>query len=205
LRGRSLKEIVERSHVFLVVHTPVDGVERFLTEVDLRARLQAGDHIGICGDPADVGALLSRGEERADANLRWAGWLRRTGRTLRRTLGEIDLSVKVTTLTLLVVILASTLFFVLGPSNTGVEDALYHTVSVMATAAKMPSDSAPVKVFVSLLRLLGAALIAAFTAILTNYLVRASLGGALEVRRIPDGGHVIVCGWAPSGTASSRS
>ncbi len=38
------------------------------------------------------------------------------------------------------------------------------------------------------------ALIAAFTAIFTNYLVRANLGGALEVRRIPDRGHIIVCG-----------
>jgi Trk K+ transport system NAD-binding subunit len=49
-------------------------------------------------------------------------------------------------------------------------------------------------VFVSLLRLVGAALTAAFTAILTNYLVRAHLRGALEVRRIPERGHVIVCG-----------
>src|SRR5262249_27851869 len=35
---------------------------------------------------------------------------------------------------------------------------------------------------------------AAFTAIFTNYLVRANLGGALEVRRIPDSGHFIVVG-----------
>src|SRR5262249_58762963 len=33
-----------------------------------------------------------------------------------------------------------------------------------------------------------------FTAILTNSLIRANLGGALEVRRIPDSGHIIVCG-----------
>ena len=45
-----------------------------------------------------------------------------------------------------------------------------------------------------MLRLMGTALIAAFTAILTNYLIRANLGGALEVRRIPDSGHIIVCG-----------
>src|SRR5207244_13427645 len=34
----------------------------------------------------------------------------------------------------------------------------------------------------------------AFTAIFTNYLIRARLGGALEIRRVPDGGHVVVCG-----------
>jgi Trk K+ transport system NAD-binding subunit len=50
------------------------------------------------------------------------------------------------------------------------------------------------KIFVSGLRLAGAALLACFTAILTNYLVRARLGRALEVRRIPDEGHVVVCG-----------
>jgi Trk K+ transport system NAD-binding subunit len=42
-------------------------------------------------------------------------------------------------------------------------------------------------------------LIAAFTAILTNYLLRARLGGALEIRRIPDGGHLIVCGLGGTG------
>ena len=42
-------------------------------------------------------------------------------------------------------------------------------------------------VFASVMRLMGAALIAAFTAILTNYLLRARLAGALEFRRIPDG------------------
>src|SRR5437764_263922 len=48
--------------------------------------------------------------------------------------------------------------------------------------------------FVSLLRIAGAALTAVFTAIVTQYLLRARLGGAFEVRRIPDGGHVVVCG-----------
>ena len=38
-----------------------------------------------------------------------------------------------------------------------------------------------------------------FTAIVTNYLLRARLRGALEVRRIPDGGHIVVCGLSPVG------
>jgi Trk K+ transport system NAD-binding subunit len=50
------------------------------------------------------------------------------------------------------------------------------------------------KIFVSILRITGAVLTAAFTAIFTNYLLRARLGGALEIRRIPDSGHIIVCG-----------
>ena len=53
--------------------------------------------------------------------------------------------------------------------------------------------------YVSFLRIAGAALTAVFTAIVTNYLLRARLRGALEVRRIPDGGHVVVCGLSPVG------
>src|SRR5439155_18477785 len=33
----------------------------------------------------------------------------------------------------------------------------------------------------------------------TYYLLRARLGGAFEVRRIPDGGHIIVCGLSTIG------
>jgi Trk K+ transport system NAD-binding subunit len=49
-------------------------------------------------------------------------------------------------------------------------------------------------VFAAILRVSGAAITAAFTAIMANYLLRARLGGALEVRRIPDSGHIVVCG-----------
>ncbi len=195
LRGRTLKEIADRYHVLVLVHVPVNGGERFLTEVDIEARVQAGDLLGVCGEPGDLAALLSHGEEQADAGLRWASWLRRTGRTLWRTTREVDLSVKVAAVTLVAVIVVSTTCFMLMRTPR-VADALYRTVSVIATMADMRTDTDPeeMKVFVSLLRLLGAALMAVFTAILTNYLVRASLGGALEVRRIPDGGHVVVCG-----------
>src|SRR5262249_39764893 len=75
--------------------------------------------------------------------------------------------------------------------------ALFRTISLMATGADMREDELVEdwqKVFASVLRITGAALMAAFTAIVTNYLLRARLGGALEVRRIPDSGHVVVCG-----------
>jgi Trk K+ transport system NAD-binding subunit len=86
--------------------------------------------------------------------------------------------------------------FHLGTRTHGVADALYRTISLIATGADMRGDRFhdELKVYVSILRIVGAALTAAFTAIVTNYLLRASLGGALEVGRIPDGGHVIVCG-----------
>jgi Trk K+ transport system NAD-binding subunit len=88
--------------------------------------------------------------------------------------------------------------FCLGTAKDTPADAFYRTISLMATGADMGGRDLPEggwqRVFVSVLRLSGAALTAAFTAILTNYLLRAQLGGALEARRIPDGGHIIVCG-----------
>src|SRR5204862_4379265 len=85
-----------------------------------------------------------------------------------------------------------------GVENDTLVAAFYRTITLMAAGADMHGqDAGPgswQKAFISGLRLVGAALTAAFTAILTNYLVRAHLRGALEVRRIPEGGHVIVCG-----------
>jgi hypothetical protein len=107
----------------------------------------------------------------------------------------VDLAVKIATPTLFLTILASTLVFRYG-LETDWGDGLYQTVTVVATGAELHGESRPqwAKVFLSVLRIAGAALVAAFTAILTQYLIRARLGGAFEVRRVPDGGHVVVCG-----------
>jgi Trk K+ transport system NAD-binding subunit len=73
-------------------------------------------------------------------------------------------------------------------------DGFYHTVSVMSSGVDANPTDPFMRWYVSCLRIAGPALIAAFTAIFTNYLVRARLGGVLELRRIPDAGHVVVCG-----------
>src|SRR5262249_28259705 len=81
-------------------------------------------------------------------------------------------------------------------SGQKLADALYRTISLIATSSDMRTDKdgEEVKVFVSVMRIVGAALTAAFTAIVTNYLLRASLSGTLELRRVPDSGHIVVCG-----------
>jgi Trk K+ transport system NAD-binding subunit len=159
--------------------------------------LKAGDRLVVCGTPHDLAPLLARGGD-IDRDVHWAGWLRRHGRALRRTLSEIDRPVKICTGILLTVILLSTLILHLSVKKYHIADALFRTISLLATGADMHgedySDTDWLKVFVSVLRILGAALIASFTAIFTNYLLRVRLGGALEIRRIPDRGHVVVCG-----------
>ncbi|HEY1190823.1 MAG TPA: NAD(P)-binding protein, partial [Gemmata sp.] len=90
---------------------------------------------------------------------------------------------------------ASTLVFRYG-LGTAWGDGLYQTVSIIATGGDLHGENRPewAKVFISTLKLAGAALVAGFTAILTNYLIRARLKGALEARYVPDGGHIVVCG-----------
>ncbi len=194
LLGRTIAEVTTPHQARAVAHLPAGAAARFFLDVDPTARLKAGDTLVIYGEPHEVAGLLGRAEDMAPGVL-WANPLRRNWRVFWRTVSEVDLSVKVCTGVLLFVIITSTLILHFGRYHDSIADALYHTISLMATGAQMGDyDTNWLKVFVSVLRISGAALTAAFTAIVTNYLLRARLGGALEVRRIPDGGHVIVCG-----------
>ncbi|MFO0863340.1 MAG: NAD-binding protein [Gemmataceae bacterium] len=128
----------------------------------------------------------------------WAGWIRRQFRTVRRLFGDVELPVKIAAATLAIVIVASVIVFHFGMKNDTIIDAFFRTVSLIATGADMHANDVDPgswqKGFVSVLRLIGVALTAAFTAIITNYLIRTNLGAALEARRIPERGHVVVCG-----------
>jgi Trk K+ transport system NAD-binding subunit len=195
LVGRKLGDFCAACRLTPVAYIPVLGSPRLLLDVPADTPLSLGDRVVVTGDPAALRPLLERARGEILPGVQWAGTLRRWVRTVRRTLAEVDLAVKAATLVLLLTLLASTLTyrFALGASWG---DGLYQTVSIAATGSDMGGANLPewAKVFLSLLKLLGAALIAGFTAIFTNYLIRARLGGALEVRRVPDGGHVVVCG-----------
>ncbi len=198
--GQTLAEVAEQRRTLVLAHMPTAGKPCVLREIDPRARLAAGDHLVLCGEPRELAPLVGDVTDEGPPAVRWAGWLRRQTRVVRRALGEIDLLVQICTGLLLLVVLASTLVYRLGimtDERQSLAGALFRTVSVMATGADMHESELQSdwqKVFVSVLRLAGAALIAAFTALFTNYLLRARLGGALEVRRIPDSGHIVVCG-----------
>ena len=106
--------------------------------------------------------------------------------------------VKICTAIFFGVIGVSVLVFRFGMDKDTFIDAFYRTISLLATGADMHGEQAEPgswqKAFISGLRLVGTGLTAAFTAIITNYLIRANLGSALELRRIPESGHIIVCG-----------
>jgi Trk K+ transport system NAD-binding subunit len=189
---------VSNHQAVAIAHLPRGDKPRFVHDVDGSAQLAVGDRVVVCGAPELLQPLLSQGERESLPDLLWAGVTQRAARVVWRTVAMIDLPVKVCTSILLSVILISVLVFHYGMANESLIHAFYRTVSLIATGADMHGDkldpSAWQLAFISGLRLVGAALIAAFTAIFTNYLIRANLGGALEVRRIPDGGHIIVCG-----------
>lgn len=202
LIGQSVGSVTVGRDVLLLGHLPHGSEPRLLLEIDMDARLAAGDRLVLCGQPSALSPLLAEGEE--DEKLRWAGWLLRGWRVLRRTVAEMDTAVLICTVVLVLTLTISTITLSLGVEKyRRIPDAFLRAVSIMATGAPLKEedyeDHPGIHVFVPILRIAGAALLAAFTAIVTNYLIRARLAGALEVRRVPEGGHVIVCGLSTVG------
>jgi Trk K+ transport system NAD-binding subunit len=198
LIGLTITQAADDHHLLVLALSAPGAKDRFWHDLDPETRFAAGQQLVVCGEPEHLAPFLGV-EIDPLSQVRWAGWLRRNWRVLLRTLMEVDLPVKISGATLLGVVVASTLVYYLGilGENKKISDGLYRVVSVIATGGDMHEDElrqAWQKVFVSGLRIFGAAVTAVFTAIVTNYFIRARLGGALEVRRIPDAGHIVVCG-----------
>jgi Trk K+ transport system NAD-binding subunit len=197
LRGKSITDAAQRYRFQAIAHLPDQGTEKFLGEVDPEAKLAPGDRLILCGTPNDLAPLLLReGDDSREHGL-WFGRTRRFGRIFWRAFGDVEMAVKACIIVLAIVVLGSMMVYHIGIGLKWA-DSLYRTVAVIATAgAHLHEEELKEpwhKVFVSLLRIFGAAVTAAFTAIVTNYLIRTRLGQALEIRRIPDGGHIVVCG-----------
>jgi Trk K+ transport system NAD-binding subunit len=193
LVGRPVGGFDDQQRYQLLAHEPRAHPPRLLLDIDPDAPIEAGDRLVVCGRPNDIRRLLEPGWDDLSEVL-WAGRIRRFGRVAYRTIAEVDLPVKVCALALLLVVGASTALYHYGLGHTWA-DGLFRTVSV-TTGADLEGREYEGwgKVFVSSLRIFGTLVVAAFTAIFTNYLLRARLGGVLEFRRIPDSGHVLVIG-----------
>jgi Trk K+ transport system NAD-binding subunit len=198
LAGESIAAVCARASVRPVAHITAAGARHFARAIDPQTPLAIRDRLVVCGEPDQIALLQARAGNEKAQELRWAPFLRRQARVVLKTFAEIDMPVKVCTSVLFAVIIFSVLVFHLGMEKDTLVDSFYRTVSLMATGADMGGREMEPggwqKAFASALRLLGLGLVAAFTAIITNYLVRAHLGGALEARRIPESGHIIVCG-----------
>jgi Trk K+ transport system NAD-binding subunit len=198
LVGGNLAAMASEHHFTVVAHIPIGSTPRFIQDVDLSAPLQPEDRLVVFGEPAALESLIVRGENESLPELLWGNLVRRLSRVIMRGLALVDLPVKICTAIFVSVIIVSVLIFHVGMKDDTLIDAFYRTISLLATGADMKGDQVEhgswQKAFISSLKLIGTALTAAFTAILTNYLIRANLGAALELRRIPESGHIIVCG-----------
>lgn len=129
----------------------------------------------------------------------WAGIFRRFGRTVWNTFIEIEWPVKLAACCFFsVMLLGSVTFWLIGTGDTkSLPQGLFRTLNVMVTSGDLSEGRYPgpwEQVFISFLKLSGLLLTAAFTALLTNYLVRARLRGVLSISRIPESGHIVMCG-----------
>ncbi len=176
LCGKSIRSSLGQREAQVLAHMPAYGPPQFLLEVATETTLSAGDRLVVCGASATLDALVEESNPASGAHIFWAGRLRRLGRMLSRTITELDKAVLICTLVLIAVLFVSTLVLHLGHSQLSISEALYRTVSIMATGASLGAESysGSLKIFVAVLRIIGAALLAAFTAIVTNYLLRAA-------------------------------
>ena len=190
-----ISQVATQHELLILAYRPARGEPRFLQDLPGEIRLAENDRLVVCGSPVQLERLqaLSRGERLP--GVRWAGRIPRFARTLRRTIAEIDLPVKVGSSLLVMTLLLSTLVFHYGLGLSWV-DGLYETVTIITTDTELHGENQPAwaKLFLSIMKLAGVALFAGFTAIFTNYLIRARLRGALEAGQIPEGGHLVVCG-----------
>ncbi len=200
LIGLTIREVFNRHGLQSVAHQCPEAEHRVLMNLDFHARLQVGDRLTVAGPPQAIAHARDPGRDDLFPPVLWAGKLRRLWRVVLRTLLEVDRSVKIAGAVLAFILLISTLIFHYWLQR-GWADGLYRTISAMATMTDLRGDDykdvdypKAAMVFVSFMRIMGAIMLAAFTAIFTNFLLRARLGGALEIRKIPDSGHVVVIG-----------
>jgi Trk K+ transport system NAD-binding subunit len=202
LKGRTIVEVTGYRDLLVLAYLPDKGPAQFLLDVDQEARLSPGDRLVVSGTPQAVNALLNNDEPPAP-HKRWGNWFRRNARVAWRALNEIDRAVLICTMLVLTVIgISTTLFMVYEGKHFSIDRALFTVIMLIATAAGVHDadfDTAEMRVFAGFLRIFGMLLTAAFTAIVTNFLLRARLRGAFEVARIPDRDHFVICGLSPIG------
>jgi Trk K+ transport system NAD-binding subunit len=193
LIGKPIAQIDDDSGLRIVRHGS-HGAE--LGEVDPARTIAADDRLIVAGPTERVEALI--GDAADNLHSRHGYGVVQFFRALGRLLLQVDWPVRVCAGIFIGVIAVSVVVFRFGMKHDTTVDAFFRTISLLATGADMHAEDVDAgswqKGFIGLLRLIGTALTAAFTAIFTNYLVRAQLRGALEVRKIPESGHIVVAG-----------
>lgn len=184
--GRAVAELVKTFPHVQLLNRPDSG-----------HRIGANESLLFLGPVTVLGVIRSEatGEEKLTA--KWAGRVKRLLRTLYTTAMEIEWPVKVAAYCFFAVIgLGSIICWLSGLADT-LPRGLFRTLNIMVTSADLREQDYPSPwqhVFISFLKMTGLLLTATFTALLTNYLVRVRLRGVLSISRVPESGHVVLCG-----------
>jgi Trk K+ transport system NAD-binding subunit len=198
--GRRVADLPAGRDLHVLAHRRPGEYLRLLGEVQPDAILQTGDQVVLCGPPKNLTPVLTGLQPGATSRGSWYGWFRKQLPAFLRTLPDLDIALRWVLLVLVVVVVLGVVTLTLAGSSP--VDALVRTVMVLTTShtpADDAEESVGIKLFVTLLRVAGTALVAVITALITNYLLRARLGQALEVRRVPEAGHIVVCGLSAVG------
>jgi Trk K+ transport system NAD-binding subunit len=200
LVGQSLHNLRRGRDLHVLSHRRPGEFFRLLGEVEPETILQAGDELVLCGPGRELTPLSA--DPLDPARRSWIGWLGHQLLLLRRSLPEMDVALLLVFVVLVLVIALGTLTLTLGAGNTPT-DALVRTLTALTTANSTIDakyhDPLPITFFLTGLKIMGTAIVAGLTAILTNHLLRARFGQAFEARKVPGTGHVIVCGLTPVG------
>lgn len=170
---------------------------QLLTEFPEGKRLAAEDSLLFVGPVNEMPRLREAVTGTEGLSAKWAGRVKRFFRTIITTLKEIEWPVKLAAYVFFAVILTGSIICWLSGLADTLPRGLFRTLNIMVTSADLREQDYPSPwqhIFISFLKMTGLLLTAAFTALLTNYLVRMRLRGVLSISRVPESGHVVLCG-----------
>ncbi|MEO0407360.1 MAG: NAD-binding protein [Cyanobacteria bacterium P01_A01_bin.135] len=182
--GRSLSELWNSHHRMLIYYLPAEGEQDLVSAVTENRRLALGDRLIIATKP-----------QRRAAKKSW--WYR-----LRRWMSLHWLrSVRPTLLALVVLgltILVATVTYISVHLNLAVVDALYFSVGMITGAGgneRVAEQADPViKVFTVAMMLFGTGVIGVCYALLNDLVLGTRFQKVLNIGRMPQSHHYIVCG-----------
>jgi voltage-gated potassium channel Kch len=185
-QGLKLSELWDDPSRMLIYYLPKEGEIDLVTAVVKGVSLQAGDHLIIGSKPTIRNKRRNTWQKalKAIANL--------------RQYQQYARPIAIVSLSLLLMILLATAIYVGVNYNTPVVDALYFSVGVITGAGgqEQVAEKAPagIKVFTTVMMVVGAAVIGICYALLNDFILGSRLKQFWDAARVPTRNHYIVCG-----------
>lgn len=185
-RGCAISELWNDRTRMLIYYLPGQGKVDLVSAVLYGQYLQPGDRLIIATKPRlhTIRKSIIRKLLKVVSNL--------------RPFQQHAQSIVVVTTILLLTILIATVTYICVNLNTSIADALYFSVGMITGAggneqvAEHTPDS--IKLFTSIMMLVGAAIVGIFYALLNDFVLGTRLKQFWDAARVPQSNHYIVCG-----------